>query len=287
MNRFEVFVNSTVDVPPAWLEERDVKVIPLQYTIDGESYIDMQGLAPAEFFARLRNGSVSQTTQVTPQEAEEKLRPAVEAGKDVLVLTFSSAMSGTCDSINIAAGILKDEFPNAKINVVDTLCACMGEAILLYYVLKIRDAGGSLEEATNWAEANKLRVCHFVTVNDLHFLHRGGRISKAAAVLGSALQIKPIIYVDPEGRLQVIGKERGRKKSLANIVSRLKAHAAETENEIFMITHGDCIEDAEYTARLLEKELGATNILINNIGTVIGSHTGPGVVAVFGMGTNR
>lgn len=187
----------------------------------------------------------------------------------------------------MAAEELSEEYPKQKIVAVDTLCACMGEGLLLHKALQLKAAGKTMEEVAQWVEENKLHICHNVTVDDLHHLHRGGRISKATAVLGSMVQIKPIIHVDNEGRLQVIGKERGRKKSLNKIVDMAAEQAKGWENDLVLITHGDCIEEAEYVAGRVREKLGVDHILINNIGTVIGSHTGPGVVAVFCMGEKR
>lgn len=247
----------------------------------------MLGLSSKEFFAKLRAGKMSVTTQVNPEEAKKALEPFLKEGKDVLHLAFSSGLSGTCNSMKLAAEELMEEYPDRKVIVVDTLCACMGEALLLYYVLKRKSEGMTIEEAAEWAEEHKLNICHNVTIDDLHHLQRGGRVSKTTAVLGSMVQIKPMIHMDNEGKLQVIGKERGRKKSLQKIVEMAVEQYRGWENDIIMITHGDCLEDAEYVAELVRKKMGITNILINNIGTVIGSHTGPGVVAVFCMGNLR
>lgn len=287
MRDYIITVNSTVDTGKEWLEERNVPVIPLKYTIDGQDYTDMYGLSDEEFFQKLREGKMSVTSQVTPEEAKEKLEPYVKEGKDILHLAFSSALSGTCNSMKLAAEELKEEYPDAKIIVVDTLCACLGEAMLLYYALKQKEAGKTIEEVAQWVEENKLHVCHNVTVDDLFHLHRGGRVSKATAVLGTMVKVKPIIHMDDNGALQVIGKERGRKKSLNKIVDMAVECAKGWDNEIIMITHGDCLEDAEYVAKLIREKMGVENIFIHNIGTVIGSHTGPGVVATFCMGNKR
>lgn len=227
------------------------------------------------------------TSQINPEEAKEMLEPYVKEGKDVLHLAFSSALSGTCNSMKIAAEELQEEYPEAKVIVVDTLCACMGEAMLLYYALKQKEAGKTIEEVAQWVEENKLHVCHNVTVDDLFHLHRGGRVSKTAAVLGTMVKVKPIIHMDDNGALQVIGKERGRKKSLHKIVDMAVERSKGWDNEIIMITHGDCLEDAEYVAKLVREKMGVENVFIPNIGTVIGSHTGPGVVATFCMGNKR
>ena len=287
MRDYVITVNSTVDLPKEWLAERGVPVIPLKYTIDGETYTDMEGLSEKEFFAKLREGKMSVTSQVNPEEVVTMFEPYVKEGKDILHLGFSSALSGTLNSMRIGAEMLQEKYPDAKIIVIDTLCACLGEGLLLYYALKEKEKGKTIEEVAQWAEENKLHVCHNVTVDDLNHLHRGGRVSKTTAVIGTLVQIKPVIHMDNEGRLQVIGKERGRKKSLNKIVDMAVERFKGWENDISMITHGDCIEDAEYVAKLVREKMGIDNILINNIGTVIGSHTGPGVVAVFCMGNKR
>ena len=287
MRDYIITVNSTVDTGKEWLKERNVPVIPLKYTIDGQEYTDMYGLSDNEFFQKLREGKMSVTSQINPEEAKEMLEPYVKEGKDVLHLAFSSALSGTCNSMKIAAEELQEEYPEAKVIVVDTLCACMGEAMLLYYALKQKEAGKTIEEVAQWVEENKLHVCHNVTVDDLFHLHRGGRVSKTAAVLGTMVKVKPIIHMDDNGALQVIGKERGRKKSLHKIVDMAVERSKGWDNEIIMITHGDCLEDAEYVAKLVREKMGVENVFIHNIGTVIGSHTGPGVVATFCMGNKR
>ena len=287
MRDFVITVNSTVDLPREWLEERNVPVVPLKYTIDGETYTDMYGLSAKEFFDKLREGHMSVTSQVNPGEAADMLEPFLKEGKDVLHLGFSSGLSGTLNSMKIAGEELSEKYPEAKVIVIDTLCACLGEGLLLYYALKQKEQGKTIDEVAQWVEENKLHICHDVTVDDLNHLHRGGRISKTTAVLGTLVQIKPIIHMDNNGKLQVIGKERGRKKSLNKIVDMAAEQAKGWDNDIIMITHGDCIGDAEYVARLVREKMGIDNILINNIGTVIGSHTGPGVVAVFCMGNKR
>ena len=287
MNDYVITVNSTVDLPKEWLEERHIPVIPLKYTIDGETYKGMEGLSSKEFFQKLREGKMAVTSQVNPEEAKEALEAFLKEGKDILHLAFSSGLSGTYNSMRIAAEELMEEYPERKVIVIDTLCACLGEGLLLYYALKRKGEGKTIEEVAQWAEENKLHVCHNVAIDDLNHLQRGGRVSKTTAILGTMVQVKPIIHMDDKGLLQVIGKERGRKKALNKIVDMAVEQAKGWENDIIMITHGDCAEDAEYVAELVRKKMGIENILVNNIGEVIGSHTGPGVVAVFCMGSKR
>lgn len=287
MSEYIITVNSTVDLPKQWLQDRNVPVIPLKYRMDGIDYVDMDGLSAKEFFQKLREGKMATTSQVNPEEAREAFEPFLKEGKDILHLGFSSGLSGTCNSMRIAAEELREEYPERKIIVIDTLCACLGEGLLLYYALKRKSEGMDIDQLAEWIEANKLHVCHDVTIDDLYHLQRGGRISKTVAVVGSIVQIKPIIHMDNEGTLQVIGKERGRKKSLQKIVNMALEQSRGWENDLVMITHGDCEEDANYVAQLVREKMGIQEVLVNNIGTVIGSHTGPGVVAVFCMGEKR
>ena len=287
MGNYVITVNSTVDLPKEWLEERNIPVMALRYTIDGETYEDMSGLSHKEFFQKLREGKMAVTTQMNPEEAKEKFEPILKAGNDILHLGFSSGLSGTYNSMRIAAEELAEEYPDRKIIVIDTLCACLGEGLLLYDALKRQEEGMTIDELAQWVEENKLHVCHNVTVDDLNHLQRGGRVSKTAAILGTMVQIKPIIHMDNQGCLQVIGKERGRKKSIHKLVDMALKQYEGYENDLVMITHGDCLEDAEYLAGLVREKMGIQDILINNIGTVIGSHTGPGVLALFCMGNER
>ena len=288
MSEYMIMTDSTVDLPKEYLtEELGVPYIPLTYLIDGQSYEDMIGLTGEEFFAKVRAGSMPTTSQINPEQAREALEPYLKEGKDILYIAFSSGLSGTYNSIRMAAEELQEEYPERKLIVIDSLCACLGEGLLVYKAVQLKRAGKSLEEVAAWVEENKLHIMHNVTIDDLFHLHRGGRVSKASAIVGTMIQIKPIIHMDDHGELKVIGKERGRKKALTHIVDMAVKQSEGWDNDIVMITHGDCKEDAAFVARQVEKKMGVHNILINCIGTVIGSHTGPGVVAVFCMGNKR
>ena len=289
MKEYIITTDSTVDLPKSMLEEKGVPYIALSYTIDGITYEDRNGLSPKEFFDKIRNGSMPTTSQVNPEQVREMFEKEREKGYDILHIAFSSGLSGTCNSARIAAQTLMEEKEGAKIIVIDSLCACLGQGLLLTKALALKEQGRKLEEVADWVEKNKLHICHNVTVNDLHHLHRGGRVSKATAILGTMVQIKPIIYLNDEGKLEVIGKERGRKKALNRIVDMMENQMKgyEKENDLVMITHGDCIEDAEYVKEQIQKKYGISNVIINNIGTVIGTHTGPGVVATFCMGNKK
>ena len=287
MNEFVIVSDSTVDLPKEYLQSKQVPIISLSYIMDGVTYEEMDGLSHKEFFEKLRAGSLPTTSQINPEQAREALEPFAKEGKDILYIGFSSGLSGSYNSVRRAAEDLKEEYPDINIIAIDSLCACMGEGLLLYKALELKEHGMSMEEIAKWVEANKLHICHNVTVDDLNHLHRGGRISKTTAVVGSMIKIKPIIHMSDEGKLVVIGKERGRKKSLVSIVDRMEKQMQGYDNDIVMITHGDCIEDAEFVKKQVEERFGIHNVMINGIGSVIGSHTGAGVVAVFFMGDKR
>ena len=287
MSKFVITADSTVDLPKAFLEEKQVPVVSLSYIIDGATYKDGEGLTSKEFYDKIREGAMPTTSQVNPEQARDLFEPILKEGTDILHIAFTSGLSGTYNSCRIAAEELSEEYPDRKIIVVDSLCAASGGGMLLYKALEMKEQGKSLEEIATWVEENKLHVCHDVTVDDLFHLHRGGRVSKTSAVLGTIIKIKPIIHVNDEGKLIVIGKERGRKKALQTLVDRMEEKSQGFDNDIVMITHGDALEDAEYVKGLIADRFGITNVMINPLGTVIGSHTGPGVIALFYMGNRN
>ena len=287
MSEFIISTDSTVDLPKQFLEEKRVPVVSLSYIIDGATYKDGEGLTSKEFYDKIREGAMPTTSQVNPEQARDLFEPILKEGNDILHIAFTSGLSGTYNSCRIAAEELSEEYPDRKIVVVDSLCAASGGGMLLYKALELKEQGKTLDEIVTWVENNKLHVCHDVTVDDLFHLHRGGRVSKTSAVLGTIIKIKPIIHVNDEGKLIVIGKERGRKKALQTLVERMEEKSQGYENDIVMITHGDALEDAEYVKGLIEQKFGITNIMINPLGTVIGSHTGPGVIALFYMGNRN
>lgn len=287
MSKFVITADSTVDLPKAFLEEKQVPVVSLSYIIDGATYRDGEGLTSKEFYDKIREGAMPTTSQVNPEQARDLFEPILKEGTDILHIAFTSGLSGTYNSCRIAAEELSEEYPDRKIVVVDSLCAASGGGMLLYKAIELKEQGKSFDEIVTWVEENKLHVCHDVTVDDLFHLHRGGRVSKASAVVGTIIKIKPIIHVNDEGKLIVIGKERGRKKALQTLVERMEEKSQGFENDIVMITHGDALEDAEYVKGLIQDKFGITNIMINPLGTVIGSHTGPGVIALFYMGNRN
>ena len=287
MSEYVITTDNNSDLPEEYLKDHGVGCMYLSYSMDGKNYTHGNFLPEHEFYEAMRNGSMPTTAQVNPENAKALLEPYLKEGKDILYIGFSSGLSGSYNSVRMAAEDLKEEYPDINIIAIDSLCACMGEGLLLYKALELKEHGMSMEEIAKWVEANKLHICHNVTVDDLNHLHRGGRISKTTAVVGSMIKIKPIIHMSDEGKLVVIGKERGRKKSLVSIVDRMEKQMQGYDNDIVMITHGDCIEDAEFVKKQVEERFGIHNVMINGIGSVIGSHTGAGVVAVFFMGDKR
>lgn len=286
---FKIVTDTTADLPKDYLAQHEIDCLCLPYTIDGVTYTAENELDWKEFYDRMRKGSMPTTSQVNPQEAEEYFRDCLKEHSEILYLAFSSGLSGTYNSGRIAAEALKEEFPEAKIIVVDTLAASMGEGLMVYKAVQMREEGKSIDEVASYMEEHKQNFVHVFTVDDLNHLHRGGRVSKAAAIVGTLASIKPVLTVDETGHLIVIDKIRGRKKSLLTLVDLMekKSGSYMDQNDIVMISHGDCMEDAEFVAQKVKEKFGAKHIMINNVGPTIGAHTGPGVVTLFFMGEKR
>ena len=290
MSQFMILTDSCADLPAELVERLDVKVLPLSYNMDGKTvynYPDNREMDPHEFYELLRAGKTAVTSAVNVAQFAEAMEPCLQEGKDVLVLAFSSGLSTTYNSAVIAADDLKEKYPERKVYVVDTLCASMGQGLLVYLAAKEREKGGSIEQVRDWAEANKMSIAHQVTVNDLFHLKRGGRISATTAVMGSMLSIKPMIHVDDEGRLINIGKARGRGASLKALVDTMEKTVIDPANQTVFISHGDCLEDAQAVADMIKERMGVKEVMINHIGPVIGAHAGPGTVALFYIASER
>ena len=290
MNRFVILTDSCADLSAEMVAELDVQVLPLSYEMEGKivyNYPDNREMDPHAFYELLRGGKTAVTSAVNVAQFTDAMEDSLREGKDVLVLAFSSGLSTTYNSAAIAADDLKEKYPDRKIYVVDTLCASMGQGLLVYLAAKEREAGKSIEEVRDWAEANKMSVAHQVTVNDLFHLKRGGRISATTAVMGSMLSIKPMIHVDDEGRLVNIGKSRGRAASLKALVDTMEKTAIDPAKQTVFISHGDCLEDAQAVADMIRTRMGTEKFMINFIGPVIGAHAGPGTVALFYIAKER
>ncbi len=291
MSEYIIVTDSSGDLGEEMVKEMDVSVLPLSFTIRGttlRNYPDNREMSPKEFYQLIRDGEMPTTSAVNMQQYVDFLTPVLESGKDVLVLAFSSGLSATCQSARLAAEELRGQFPERKIFVVDTLCASLGQGLLVWYACSKRKAGERIEEVRDWCEANKLKVCHWFTVNDLMHLKRGGRVSAATAVVGTMLQIKPVMHVDDEGHLINVAKARGRKASLDALVAKVGETAIDPAGQpLMLISHSDCEEDANYVADRIKELYHVENVVCNFIGPVIGSHTGTGCVALFFLGEPR
>ena len=287
MAHYQIITDSGCDLPAGLLESMDVKKVSLSVLFRGETRTDSVDDGIKEFYDGLRAGDIATTSAVNPQGWKEVMEPVLAAGKDALVLTFSSGLSTTYQSAVIAAEELMEQYPDRKACVVDSLCASLGEGLLLHYACRKRDEGMSLEELRDWVEQNKLNLCHWFTVDDLMYLKRGGRVSAATAVVGTMLQIKPVLHVDNEGHLINVAKARGRKASIEALAKKAAELGEGFDNETMFISHGDCEEDARYLAGILTEKLGVRHVHINHVGAVIGSHAGPGVLALFFLGKHR
>lgn len=288
MSDYVIVTDSSADLPDSLVRELGVEVLPLSFTVQGKTYHnypDDREMDPKVFYKMLRDGEMATTSAVNVAEYTAMLEPLLQAGKDVLVLAFSSGLSTTYQSSVIAVNELSEQYPDRKICTVDTLCASMGQGLMVWLAVQEQRKGKSLEEVRDWVEENKLHLCHWFTVDDLHFLKRGGRVSAATAVVGTMLSIKPVLHVDDEGHLISMGKARGRGASLTALVDHMEQTV--TDVDTVFISHGDCLADAEKVAADVKKRFGTKDVVINNIGPVIGAHAGPGTVALFFLGTKR
>ena len=290
MAEYRIITDSCCDLTQTMADELNLVVAPLTVNYKGQefqNYLDGRTLDTKEFYNGLREGELTSTAAANPSLWAEIIKPALEAGEDVLVLAFSSGLSTTCNAARIAAEELQETYPDRKIYVVDTLCASMGQGLLCWHAVKLQKNGATLEEARDFCEENKLNLAHWFTVDDLHFLKRGGRISAATAMVGSLLQIKPVLHVDNEGHLVSVSKARGRKAAIQALAAKVGEDAFTPEDQVMFISHGDCLEDAQYLASLLKDTYHVPEIHISYVGPVIGSHSGPGTLALFYLGKQR
>ena len=287
MREFVITSDSTTDLPAEYLKENGILIASLSYVLEGITYEDNKGLTSKEFYDKVRNGAMPTTSQINVAEGRALFEPIIKEGKDILHIAFSSGLSGSCNSCQIAAKMLMEEYPGCQIEVVDSLCASLGEGLLVHKAVEQKKKGMGLTELAAWARELAPHICHNFTVDDLNHLHRGGRVSKATAVLGTLAEIKPVLHVDDEGHLVPIDKVRGRKKSLIALVDRMEKQMQGFENDAVFISHGDCLADAEFVKDTVRKRFGIESFLINPVGAVIGSHSGPGTIALFFVGSPR
>lgn len=290
---FEIITDSSSNLVEEMIDDFGLHILPLTFMVDGEdtvyqSYLKGQHTDLAQFYTMMRDGKVIKTSLPNLAESEALMRSLLEQGRDVLYIGFSSGLSGTFEATELLVKQLVGEFPERTIYAVDTLAASGGEGLLVWHAVQRARAGASIHEVRDWVEANKLNLAHWFTVDDLMFLFRGGRVSKTSAWAGTMLNIKPVMHVDDEGHLVPLEKVRGRKKSLNALVDHMeKSATAPIDQQMVFITHGDCLEEAEYVAEQVKSRFGVKEVVINYVDPVIGAHSGPGTMALFFLADKR
>jgi len=289
MKDFVITTDNTSDLPEDIIKKYNIKQIPIYFDYDGKIYGDENTMDPKEFYNIMRTGKTFTTMSANPDTARKFFMNIINEGYDILHIAFASALSSSCSVVEIVARDICDENPGAKITVVDSLCASMGEGLLVYKAIQMKEAGKSMDEIVRWLEDNKLHMCHIFTVDDLNHLHRGGRVSRTAAIIGTLINVKPVLHMDDEGHLVPMNNVRGRKKAIISLVEEMEKRFEgwEDKNDVIFISHGDCLEDAEYLASLVKERFGKDNIRINYICPTIGCHSGPGTLAIYFMGRYR
>jgi len=289
MRDFVITTESNSDLPESYLAENNIKVIPHYFFVEEELYGDEKKMSTKEFYECMRQEKKVSTIASNPAVIEEVFENYAKEGKDVLHISFSSALSGGYSNVAVGGREICEVHPEMKVIVVDTLSASLGEGILIMKAVEMKKEGRTIEEIADWIEEYKNHVCVQFTVDDLNHLYRGGRLSKTTAVIGSIVNIKPILYVDNEGKLVPLSKTRGRKKSLSMLVDNMEQRIGSFKDKQIAIgiVHGDCEEDAEYLAGLIRERFGYDNILIRQIGPSIGAHSGPGAIGLIFMGDNK
>lgn len=289
-NDYIILTDSSCDLPAGMAKELGLEVLPLTLTMSGHeyaNYLDGREIGFQDFYERIRQGETAVTSAANPERYITFMEPFLREGRDVLCLVFSSGLSTTFQSSRLAAEEMREKYPDRKIFTVDTLCASMGQGLLVYLAAQQKAAGKTIEEVRDFAEDAKNRLCHQFTVDDLMHLKRGGRIGAATALVGTALGIKPILEVDKTGKLVNTGKARGRQASLSALVDKMAATVADPQDQVVFISHGDCLDDAKTVEKMVKQRFKVKRVVISYVGPVIGAHTGPGVVALFYLGKER
>lgn len=287
---FKIVTDSCANLTDKQIKEYGVEVISLKYRIgdkDYDSYIKGEKTDFAETYRLLREKAVITTSLASRGDCDKVIPQILEGGDDVLVLCFSSGLSGTCQNIKLAAEDYQELYPERKVLVVDTLCASLGQGMAVHYAVKLKNEGKSMEEIAEWVEQNRLSICHTFTIDDLFFLKRGGRLSGTSAVFGTLLGIKPLLHVADDGKLYVTGKARGRAAAMEHLIASIGEKGIDVANQDIFIVHGDCEQDAKFIEAEVKKRYGVKNVVYNMIDPVIAAHAGPGTLAVFFIGKER
>ena len=290
MKDYIIMTDSSCDLPARLADEMALTVLPLSVYIEDTKYVnylDEREIAFSELYAKLRTKCPAKTSAINMNDFLTPMDEILKSGRDILYIGFSSGLSGTYNAGAAAAQEMAEKYPERKVYAVDSLCASMGQGLLVYHAWKHKQAGESIEQVRDWVLDNRLHLCHYFTIDDLMFLKRGGRVSGATAVVGSMLSIKPIMHVDNEGHLIKIGTARGRKASIRALADGAGKLGIDLENQVIFISHGDCLDEAEYLAGIMRERFHVKDVVISYVGPVIGAHSGPGTIALFFLGTER
>ena len=289
MSEYVITTDNNSDLPESYYAEHNVGCTYLSYSMDGQNYSHENFLPVEEFYDKMRKVSIPITAQVNPEAAKALMEPYLKEGKDILHIAFSSGLSGSYNSARIAGEELMEKYPDRKIIVLDSLAASLGQGMIVYLAQQQKEEGKSIDEVAQWVKDHRLNVVHAFTVDDLNHLYRGGRVSKTTAVVGGVLNIKPVLHVDNEGKLIPVGKVRGRKKSLLALVDMMdqKLGSYKDSCDTIFVSHGDCIEDAQFVIDKIKEKYPIKTVLVNYVGATIGAHSGPGTVALFFLGDER
>ena len=287
---FKILADSSCDLTQEMANELGLEILPLSLTADDKiyhNYLDGREIGFGEYYDMLRKGTKASTSAVNIDAFQNAMEPILKEGYDLLYIGFSSSLSSTYQSSVAAAAELREKYPERTILTVDSLSASMGYGLLVYLAVKEQRAGKSIQEVADYVEGLKMNMCHWFTVDDLHHLRRGGRLNATSAIIGTALKIKPVMHMDDDGKLTVYTKARGRKTSINMLVKEMEERAIDPEKQTIFISHGDCLEDAQFLAGLIREKFGISDIHINYVGPVIGTHSGPGTLALFFIGKVR
>jgi len=282
-------IDSGCDLPLEYIKQKNIVPLGLICNFKGQAVEDDFGkkIIRKDFYDALRQGEMPTTSQINSQRYEEVFRKYVEEGKSIIYIAMSSALTGTINSANIAKEVILEEFSGADISIVDSKCASLGQGLLVHYAYEMLKRGDSKEDIVNWLEENKLKINHWFTVNDLNHLKRGGRISSSAAAVGLLLNIKPVLFVDNEGRLTSFSKCRGRKKAISTIAQKFKERTDPNKKQVIAISHGDCLSDALALEKIVRDNGNVLDVILNYVGTAIGTHTGPEILGLYFMAEER
>jgi len=290
MSDFQIITDTNSDLPKEYVLSKGLVQVPQYTLLDGVTYEGAEGIDPADFYNRMAAGSEPQSQAINPAVCEEKFRAVLEAGKDILFLSFSSALSSSFDVVTMVSNELREEFTDRKIVLVDTLAASIGEGLIVMTAVDLQDAGKNIEEVASEIEQLKLHMASLFTVDTLKYLQRGGRVSKTAAIMGTVINIKPTMHVDNEGKLSATGKEKGRRKSISALLNSMEEKMDaewKSKNVRIGITHGNCIEEVERIKQMITERVGISEFVVNDVNPSIGVHSGPGTLCISFYGNER